>query len=113
MEKVDRLLEKLEKEIFERVNTIVEERDEFIKQDAQKAYDAEVQKRIADIKVKVQKEYAVAKAYLTELKTETIVETPEEAVPEVVEEPAVEEGRTAPQKGLTMAITPTGSAKVL
>lgn len=67
MNKVKELLDRMDKEILDKVNAIVLERDLEIKSKAQEAFDNAIELEIASIKAEVEKGYATAREYLLEL----------------------------------------------
>lgn len=67
MSKTKELLERMEKEIFEKVNEIVLRDDELIKNKANEAYNLSIEESISEIKKEIENEYKIAREYLTQL----------------------------------------------
>ena len=67
MTKAEELLQKMNAEILKKTNAIVMQRDAEFKEEAQKAYDAKVEEKIAEVKAEVEGEYKVAREYLEQI----------------------------------------------
>ena len=67
MTKAEELLQKMDAEILEKTNAIVMQKDAEFKEEAQKAYDAKVEEKIAEVKAEVEGEYKVAREYLEQI----------------------------------------------